>query len=59
MKIARISKVIFGKSQCNTEMSTVIPNNLKRVALHKVKMNANQSQDLSIPLRDTPPPKRN
>ena len=30
MKIARISKGIFGKSQCNTEMSTVIPINLKR-----------------------------
>ena len=32
MKIARISKGIFGKSQCNTEMSTVIPINLKRGA---------------------------
>ena len=30
MKIARITKGIFGKSQCNTEMSTVIPINLKR-----------------------------
>ena len=30
MKIARISKGIFGKSQCNTEMSTVIPINLNR-----------------------------
>ena len=30
MKIARISKGSFGKSQCNTEMSTVIPIDLKR-----------------------------
>ena len=39
MKIARISKGIFGKSQCNTEMSTVIPINLKRGVKFILKRN--------------------
>ena len=35
MEIARISKGDFGKRHCNTEMSTVIPINLKSAVTWK------------------------
>ena len=54
MKIARISKGIFGKSQCNTEMSTVIPINLKRVVkgASEAKPEAKEKKSKALMKRD-------
>ena len=45
MEIARISKGDFGKRHCNTEMSTVIPINLKS-AVKSEEMSVKMSREV-------------
>ena len=55
MEIARISKGDFGKRHCNTEMSTVIPINLKSAVTLVIVVDTEQHTvaDIKLPIFGT------